>query len=61
MRGTLDQVSSTADITWIQPRVLEGQQLDTVAEQFDTWRSGVRGLVGAVDEKRQRAKAAVLA
>jgi 26S proteasome regulatory subunit N9 len=57
----LDQVSSTADITWIQPRFLEGQQLDTVAEQFDTWRSGVRGLVGAVDEKRQRAKAAVLA
>lgn len=41
IRGSLDQVASTVDITWIQPRVLEGAQLDTLAEQFGHWTDGV--------------------
>ncbi|WOO81356.1 26S proteasome regulatory subunit RPN9 [Vanrija pseudolonga] len=41
IRGSLDQVSSTVDITWVQPRVLEGSQLDTLAEQFGHWTDAV--------------------
>lgn len=55
IRGTLDQVSSTVDITWVQPRVLEGAQLDTLAEQFGHWTdavgetaNGVQGLENGV-------------
>lgn len=54
IRGSLDQVASTVDITWVQPRVLEGAQLDTLAEQFGHWAdavgqtaNGVQGLEGA--------------
>lgn len=53
IRGSLDQVAGTVDITWVQPRVLEGQQLDTLAEQFGHWAdavgqtaNGVQGLEG---------------
>jgi len=41
IRGSLDQVASTVDITWIQPRVLEGTQLETLAEQFGHWTDAV--------------------
>lgn len=41
IRGSLDQVSSTVDLTWVQPRVLEGSQLDTLAEQFGHWTDAV--------------------
>ncbi|ORY28276.1 hypothetical protein BCR39DRAFT_535243 [Naematelia encephala] len=61
IRGTLDQVSATADITWIQPRVLEQSQLDTLAEQFNAWRHGVESTELKVEQQREAARAAVLA
>ncbi len=41
IRGSLDQVASTVDLAWVQPRVLEGSQLDTLAEQFGHWTDAV--------------------
>ncbi|ORX33766.1 putative proteasome regulatory particle subunit [Kockovaella imperatae] len=61
IRGSLDQVSSTADITWVQPRVLEGGQLDLLAEQFDAWRNGVGETWQEVNMRYQEARAAVTA
>lgn len=53
IRGNLDQVSSTVDLTWVQPRVLEGSQLDTLAEQFGHWTDAVgetaNGVAGLED------------
>ncbi|GMK55133.1 hypothetical protein CspeluHIS016_0201890 [Cutaneotrichosporon spelunceum] len=41
IRGTMDQVASTVDLAWVQPRVLEGSQLDTLGEQFGHWTDAV--------------------
>ena len=61
IRGSLDQVSGTADITWVQPRVLEGSQLDLLAQQFTTWQDAVGKTGLEVEEQRARANEAVAA
>ncbi|QRW01967.1 26S proteasome regulatory subunit rpn9 [Ceratobasidium sp. AG-Ba] len=37
IQGTLDQVSETANITWVQPRVLSRPQLAQLAARLDEW------------------------
>ncbi|CAE6440579.1 unnamed protein product [Rhizoctonia solani] len=37
IQGTLDQVSETANITWVQPRVLSRSQLSQLATRLDEW------------------------
>lgn len=59
IRGTLDQVDSTADITWVQPRVLEGAQIDTLASQFNAWTESVGRTEKDVDHWRAHAKKVV--
>lgn len=61
IRGSLDQVSSTVDITWVQPRVLEGSQLDTLATQFKAWTASVGKTEESVDQLRAEAKHLVAA
>ncbi|WVQ78556.1 hypothetical protein IAT38_000642 [Cryptococcus sp. DSM 104549] len=59
IRGSLDQVEGTANITWVQPRVLEGSQLDALAEQFKGWCDGVGRTEKQVEEQARLAKKAV--
>lgn len=61
IRGSLDEVSSTVDITWVQPRVLEGSQLDTLANQFKAWTAGVGRTEQNVDQLRGEARQLVAA
>lgn len=61
IRGSLDQVSSTVDVTWVQPRVLEGGQLDTLSDQFKSWREGVGRTELEVENQRITAKEVVSA
>ncbi|GAA5860925.1 hypothetical protein JCM8547_003890 [Rhodosporidiobolus lusitaniae] len=37
IRGTLDQVSSTASISWVQPRVLDRAQIDGLRARLGEW------------------------
>lgn len=37
IRGTLDQVSSTASISWVQPRVLDRVGIDGLRERLASW------------------------
>nr|KIR46678.1 26S proteasome regulatory subunit N9 [Cryptococcus bacillisporus CA1280] len=60
IRGSLDQVDGTADITWVQPRVLEGKQLDTLAEQFKAWTESVGKTEKKVEEQAKAAKTQIL-
>lgn len=55
IRGSLDQVDSTVDIKWVQPRVLDHQQLEMLAEQFDVWSGSVGQTAEAVDIQRAQA------
>ena len=59
IRGSIDQVDKTVQISWIQPRVLEGAQLDTLASQFDEWRKNVAKLATNVMEKQGATRYAV--
>lgn len=46
MHGSIDQVSSTASITWVQPRVLDRTQIDQLRLRLTEWCDKVTG-VGA--------------
>lgn len=37
VRGSIDQVAATVQISWIQPRVLDKQQLGEVRQQLADW------------------------
>lgn len=42
--GTLDQVSSTASISWVQPRVLSKVQIEGLRERLAGWCEKVEGV-----------------
>ncbi|KAL8278243.1 hypothetical protein RQP46_009416 [Phenoliferia psychrophenolica] len=37
IRGSVDQVSSTASVSWVQPRVLDRKQIDGLRERLSSW------------------------
>jgi 26S proteasome regulatory subunit N9 len=61
IRGTLDQVAATVDISWVQPRVLEESQLETLATQFKAWTNAVGRTQQDVESLRRQAQAVTVA
>ncbi|KAH9473920.1 hypothetical protein MJO28_000247 [Puccinia striiformis f. sp. tritici] len=41
IKGSLDQISGTASITWVQPRVLNKQQIEALKKKLDDWTNRV--------------------
>lgn len=41
IKGSLDQISGTASITWVQPRVLNKQQIEALKTKLDDWTNRV--------------------
>lgn len=41
VKGSLDQVSATANITWVHPRVLNRQQIQALKVKLDEWTTRV--------------------
>lgn len=41
IKGSLDQISGTASITWVQPRVLNKQQVEALKAKLDDWTNRV--------------------
>lgn len=37
LKGTLDGVDETVSITWVQPRVLDRDQIKLLADQLAVW------------------------
>lgn len=37
IKGTMDQVDETVDITWVMPRVLDKEQMSELATRFGEW------------------------
>jgi len=55
IRGSLDQVDSTVDVKWVQPRVLDLNQLETLSKQFNEWSGSVGQTAEAVHAHRVEA------
>lgn len=37
IKGSLDQVARTVRITWVQPRVLDKQQISALQSKLEAW------------------------
>mmetsp|Transcript_7463 Transcript_7463/g.15969 ORF Transcript_7463/g.15969 Transcript_7463/m.15969 type:complete len:419 (+) Transcript_7463:225-1481(+) len=37
IKGTMDQVDQTVDVTWVMPRVLDNKQMSELATRFGEW------------------------
>jgi 26S proteasome regulatory subunit N9 len=37
LRGSLDEVAGTVNVTWVQPRVLNVAQIARLSEQLGVW------------------------
>lgn len=44
IRGSIDQISQTASITWVQPRVLGPEEIDGLRARLDDWSKKVAGI-----------------
>lgn len=50
LKGTIDEVDSNVDITWIHPRVLEKRQLKLLSEQLAGWTERVKNALVTVED-----------
>jgi 26S proteasome regulatory subunit N9 len=37
IKGSMDQVDQTVDVTWVMPRVLDGENMRQLANRFGEW------------------------
>ena len=51
IKGSIDEVEQTVNITWVQPRVLDKQQLSLVRDQIDDWTKRVKSAVNTVKDQ----------
>jgi 26S proteasome regulatory subunit N9 len=51
IRGSIDQVDQTVNITWVQPRVLDRDQIDGMRKRLDTWNKDVDKIATFVQQE----------
>ncbi|KAJ8874120.1 hypothetical protein PR048_024961 [Dryococelus australis] len=51
VKGAIDQVNGTVHITWVQPRVLDKQQISSMVQRLDSWCKDVNGMSGLLESK----------
>lgn len=51
VRGAIDQVSATVHMTWVQPRVLNKQQISSMVERLNVWCKEVQDMESILEEK----------
>jgi len=51
IKGNIDEVEQTVNITWVQPRVLDKEQLGLVREQIDDWTKRVKSAVSTMKDQ----------
>ena len=51
IKGTMDEVDGTIDVSWVQPRVLDSNQLHLLSSQLETWGQRVKTALVTVEEQ----------
>ncbi|XP_022906433.1 26S proteasome non-ATPase regulatory subunit 13 [Onthophagus taurus] len=51
VKGAIDQVSSTVNMTWVQPRVLDRVQIASMVERLNEWCKHVGTMENLLEEK----------
>lgn len=51
VKGVMDEVSRLVEVTWVQPRVLDDQQLARLSEGLGEWRGRVSEAHAYVEEQ----------
>lgn len=50
IRGSMDQVDQTLDVTWVMPRVLDTSQIKALSERFGQWAAQVKNTKDYMNE-----------
>jgi len=50
IRGIIDEIHSTIQVTWVQPRVLSKQNLQMISQQLDGWTDRVKETLLTVED-----------
>lgn len=53
LRGSIDQVDEIARINWVQPKVLDMKQIDSMRTRLQEWDSSVNSLGNWIESKGQ--------
>jgi 26S proteasome regulatory subunit N9 len=51
IKGTIDQVDQTVNVTWVQPRVLGKEQLGLLVTQLENWTDRVKGALVTMEDR----------
>lgn len=51
IEGTMDQVEGVVHVTWVQPRVLDMQQMHQLSQRLDEWTQKVTQARGFIEER----------
>ncbi|XP_042878477.1 26S proteasome non-ATPase regulatory subunit 13-like [Penaeus japonicus] len=51
VKGTIDQVDNKVNITWVQPRVLDKKQLETMMDRLTDWCKDVNGMQNLLQDQ----------
>ena len=53
VQGTINGVARTASMTWVQPRVLDTEQISKMASRMDKWATDVKAAAKTVEDNAQ--------
>ena len=51
VRGKIDEVEQVVMLTWVQPRVLDKQQLNTMTNKIQSWCTSVQSMELMIESK----------
>jgi 26S proteasome regulatory subunit N9 len=51
VKGSIDQVEQSVDVTWVQPRILDKTQLGVISDQLGNWADRVKDTLVTVEDQ----------
>lgn len=51
IKGTIDEVDATVNVSWVQPRVLDKDQLKLLSEQLSSWTDKVKSALLTIEDQ----------